>query len=74
MMCAAALSNLTVHGQSRNSLVQLCKRAHISLFLCSADHWKTIVAVGDGSVMKSLISLMGSKSEKVYYRSWDGKY
>ena len=55
-------------------ICRTCKRAHVSLFLCSADHRKAIVAVGDGRVLKSLISLMGSKSEKVYYRSWDGKY
>ena len=36
-----------------------------SLSLCLADHRKAIVAAGDGRVLKSLIALMGSKSEKV---------
>ena len=63
--CAAALSNLAVHGRSERKNLEKVLYLSFSLSLCAADHRKAIVAAGDGRVLKSLITLMGSKSEKV---------
>jgi vacuolar protein 8 len=63
--CAAALSNLAVHGRSGRNKPGEIDYLSLSLSLPSADHRKAIVAAGDGRVLKSLITLMGSKSEKV---------